>query len=89
MASLAPQLTQNAFMSQNLTQGSNGSDLVRKSSLYREFEAEKEEIMKHKWIESQKAGRDIGFERALTDWIIKHRSKWRKSRLPPQPQSSP
>jgi hypothetical protein len=76
-------------MSQNLTQGSNGSDLVRKSSLYREFEAEKEEIMKHKWIESQKAGRDIGFERALTDWIIKHRSKWRKSRLPPQPQSSP
>ena len=30
--------------------------------------------------ESEKAGRDIGFERALTDWIIKHRSKWRKSR---------
>ena len=76
-------------MSQNLTQGSNGSDLVRKSSLYREFEAEKEEIMKHKWIESQKAGRDIGFERALTDWIIKHRSKWRKSRLPPQTHSAP
>jgi len=36
--------------------------------------------LKHKWIESEKAGRDIGFERALTDWIIKHRSKWRKSR---------
>jgi hypothetical protein len=88
MASLAPQLTQNAFMSQNL-QGSNGSDLVRKSSLYREFEAEKEEIMKHKWIESQKVGHDIGFERALTDWIIKHRSKWRKSRLPPPSQASP
>jgi len=67
-------------MSQTLTQGSNGSDLVRKSSLYREFEAEKEEIMKHKWIESQKVGHDIGFERALTDWIIKHRSKWRRGR---------
>ena len=76
-------------MSQNLAQGSNGTDLVRKSSLYREFEAEKEEIMKHKWIESQKAGRDIGFERALTDWIIKHRSKWRKSRLPSQAQAAP
>ena len=31
-------------------------------------------------IESEKVGYDIGFERALTDWIIKHRSKWRKSR---------
>ena len=67
-------------MSQTITEGSNGTDLVRKSSFYREFEAEKEEIMKHKWIESEKAGHDIGFERALTDWIIKHRSKWRRSR---------
>ena len=48
--------------------------------VYQEFLAEREEILKHKWIESEKAGRDIGFERALTDWIIKHRSKWRKSR---------
>ena len=56
------------------------NDLLRNSSLYREFQAEREEILKHKWIESEKAGKDIGFERALTDWIIKHRSKWRKSR---------
>jgi hypothetical protein len=55
-------------------------DLLRNSSLYREFQAEREEILRHKWIESEKAGRDIGFERALTDWIIKHRSKWRRSR---------
>lgn len=61
------------------TEGQN-NDLVRKSSLYREFQAEREEILKHKWIESEKAGHDIGFERALTDWIVKHRSKWRKSR---------
>ncbi len=59
------------------------NDLLRNSSLYREFQAEREEILKHKWIESEKAGRDIGFERALTDWIIKHRSKWRKSRQQP------
>ena len=56
------------------------NDLLKNSSLYREFQAEREEILKHKWIESEKAGRDIGFERALTDWIVKHRSKWRKSR---------
>ena len=56
------------------------NDLLKNSTLYREFQAEREEILKHKWIESEKAGRDIGFERALTDWIIKHRSKWRKGR---------
>ena len=58
----------------------SASDLLRNSNLYREFQAEREEILKHKWIESEKAGRDIGFERALTEWIVKHRSKWRKSR---------
>ena len=58
----------------------SGADLLRNSSLYREFLAEREEILKHKWIESEKAGCDIGFERALTDWIVKHRSKWRKER---------
>jgi hypothetical protein len=56
------------------------TELLKNSSLYREFQAEREEILKHKWIESEKAGCDIGFEQALTDWIIKHRSKWRKSR---------
>jgi hypothetical protein len=67
-------------MSSNSADGSSGTELVKNSSLYREFQAEREEILKHKWIESEKAGYDIGFERALTDWIIKHRSKWRKSR---------
>jgi hypothetical protein len=55
-------------------------DLLKNSSLYREFQAEREEILKHKWIESEKAGHDIGFERALTDWIMRHRSAWRKAR---------
>ena len=50
------------------------------TSLYREFQAEREEILRHKWIESERAGRDIAFEYALTDWILKHRSKWRRSR---------
>lgn len=55
-------------------------DLVKNSSLYREYLAEREEILRHKWIESEKAGRDIGFERALLDWIIKFRSEWRNLR---------
>ena len=61
-------------------ESASAKELLKNSTLYREFQAEREEIMRHKWIESEKAGRDIGFERALTDWIIKHRSKWRKSR---------
>ena len=56
------------------------SPFVRNSVLYKEFLAEREEILKHKWIESEKAGTDIGFERALLDWIVKHRSSWRDKR---------
>ncbi len=67
-------------MPTNPSEASSGTELLKNSSLYREFQAEREEILKHKWIESEKAGYDIGFERALTDWIIKHRSKWRKGR---------
>ncbi|NDV62110.1 hypothetical protein G0Q06_06595 [Puniceicoccales bacterium CK1056] len=53
---------------------------LQRSSLYREFLAEREEILRHKWIESEKAGKDIGFERALLDWIRKHRDGWREAR---------
>ena len=66
----------------------SANDLVKNSSLYREFQAEREEILKHKWIESEKAGYDIGFERALTDWIIIYRSKWRKAKQAQQSQNS-
>jgi hypothetical protein len=56
------------------------AQFVKKSALYKEFLAERAEILKHKWIESEKAGKDIGFERALLDWIVKHRSNWRERR---------
>ena len=57
------------------------SRFVKNSVLYKEFLAEREEILKHKWIESEKAGTDIGFEEALLDWIVKHRSNWREKRM--------
>jgi hypothetical protein len=59
----------------------NRTDFVKNSVLYKEFLAEREEILKHKWIESEKAGADIGFEKALLDWIVKHRSSWRDKRM--------
>ena len=67
-------------MSDAMKETATANDFLKNSSLYREFQAEREEILRHKWIESEKAGHDIGFERALTDWIIKHRASWRKTR---------
>ena len=62
-------------------ESSKETDTFFKSSdLYREFLLEREEILRHKWIESEKAGYDIGFEKALLDWIVQHRPAWRNTR---------
>ena len=37
-----------------------------------------EEENRYKWIESEKAGYDIGFERALLLWLEKKRAAWRE-----------
>ena len=50
-----------------------------KTRLYQTYCAEKAEILRHKWIESEKAGRDIGFDVARVDWIFHHRAGWRRS----------
>lgn len=35
-----------------------------------------EEITRHKWIESEIAGYDIGFEKASDDWIENYAASW-------------
>jgi|TARA_B110000495_G_C23031954_1_gene614900 hypothetical protein len=55
------------------------NQILKNSSLYQEFLAERDEILRHKWLESEKTGTDIGFERALLDWIRQHRDEWRES----------
>lgn len=42
---------------------------LERSETYLVLKAEKEEIDLHKWIESEKAGYDIGFDRAMFEWI--------------------
>lgn len=54
--------------------------VFRNSALYREFLLEREEILRHKWYLSEQAGQDVGFEKALLDWIVKHRTDWRSIR---------
>ena len=53
---------------------------IDNSQLYQEFLEERGQILRHKWLESEKEGRDIGFERALLDWVTNHRKKWRKKK---------
>jgi len=50
------------------------------TSPYAEFQAELEQINKHKWLASEKVGADVGFERALTEWAGKYRQAWRHER---------
>lgn len=35
-----------------------------------------EEINRHKWLESEIAGYDIGFETAAEDWLKVHAAAW-------------
>ena len=55
------------------------TDFKDTSTVYQYYKSELEQIQKHKWIESEKAGKDVGFSFALTDWIRYHRKAWRKS----------
>ena len=41
-----------------------------------------EEIHKHLWIESQKAGYSIGLERATDEWLKLHAEGWMKYHMP-------
>ena len=47
-----------------------------------------EEINRHRWIESEKAGYDIGFETAATDWLEKFSAAWMQYHMPPRETTS-
>ena len=54
------------------------------TSVYRNFLEMKREIEKHKWIESEKAGHDVGFDHALTNWVMYHKKDWHTDRFSPK-----
>ena len=45
------------------------------NQFWNDFLDERDEILTLKWIESEKAGRDIGYERAIQLWL-KYRPDW-------------
>lgn len=52
--------------------GDTPDSWVHNTHLFRQWESIKHEINRHKWFESEKAGHDIGWERAAVDWTIRH-----------------
>lgn len=68
------------YMKLNKSISSENHDVdpwIKDSLLFREWDQIKNEILDHKWYESEKAGYDIGWERASVDWLIRfgHRRK--------------
>ncbi len=55
-------------------------DSLKRLLLYQALKAEHDEILKHKWFESEKAGHDIGFDVAVIDWKLRHSSQWWRAR---------
>lgn len=49
----------------------------RRKRLRRDLADQKEEMLKHKWIQSERAGADLGKE-ALEDWIKYYAAAWRR-----------
>jgi hypothetical protein len=47
-------------------------------SLAMVIRSQREEIQKHRWIESEKVGHDIGWQRAELEWRRQHANAWRK-----------
>ena len=45
---------------------------VKGSCLYNRWRQIKQEILLHKWYESEKAGHDIGWEHAAADWWLRY-----------------
>jgi hypothetical protein len=41
-------------------------------SLYERFLAIREDVLRHKWLKSEEAGEDVGFEAALVDYMENH-----------------
>ena len=47
------------------------------------------EINRHRWIESEKAGCDIGFDKAAADWLNTYSDGWLAFRNPVKAKKEP
>ena len=70
-------LSANPYQKKELNKVANRLGIAYEVALQK---AEQIEISKHKWLESEKAGYDIGIELAQESWNRYHAKDWRKSK---------
>jgi len=54
-------------------------ELVTNSLLFAAMSRRAKEVNEHKWYESERVGYDIGFDRALLNWVIRYSQPLRSS----------
>ena len=67
----------NPYYKNKIDNAVNGLNVAYEVALQK---AEQIEISKHKWLESEKVGYDIGIEMTQETWEKYHARDWRKSR---------
>ena len=67
----------NPYYKNKIDKAVNGLNVAYEVALQK---AEQIEISKHKWLESEKAGYDIGMELAQQTWEKYHAKDWRESK---------
>ena len=67
----------NPYYKNKIDKAVNGLNVAYEVALQK---AEQIEISKHKWLESEKAGHDIGIELAQQSWEKYHAKDWRASK---------
>ena len=67
----------------------NPDDFIKESKLYKLMKDEASEIDRLKWLESEKAGFDIGREKAFYTWVMNHKKHWEQFRRVPGAKDFP
>ena len=67
----------NPYYKNKIDKAVNGLNVAYEVALQK---AEQIEISKHKWLESEKAGYDIGMALAQESWNRNHAEDWRRSK---------
>jgi len=49
-----------------------GSSDFRDTAIMKRWRRIREEVLQHKWYESERVGQDVGWDYAYTDWLLKH-----------------
>ncbi|HMO52494.1 MAG TPA: DUF4032 domain-containing protein [Kiritimatiellia bacterium] len=58
------------------------NEWLENTRLFQYWASMKQDILLHKWYESERAGHDVGWERASTSWMIHHRRRFDASHRP-------